>query len=332
MRLRSLALLALCLLSACDKSAAPAKKDVLRIGWVQSLATAPAVIAEHEGYFRQEGLTVELKGFSDGPLIQQALAAGQIDAAYMGAAPVFQWAQRGLEERILAKVNSGHAALIVRKDAQIRNLADLKGKRVAGTSRGSGMDVFLRGYVLGEKAGLVPDRDVTVVNMPAANMPQAMSSGGVSAAFGWEPFVSQAVLRGTARVLLDTGRALPDHPWYVVAATVPTLKARPDDIVRLLRAHHRAIAFLHEHPAEADAILIAALHIQPIQDSKGKTISAEAIVREARTRVRWSDELSAADIAFFERMAGWSYSLGYLSRPASVEALVDRSYAQKALR
>jgi NitT/TauT family transport system substrate-binding protein len=323
-------ILAVCLLFACGKPEVPREGSVLRIGWVQSLGTAPALIAEQKGYFRQEGLDVELKSFSDGPLIQQAMAAGQLDVAYLGGAPVFQWAQRGFDARMLAKVNSGHAALIVRAVAPVRSLEDLRGRRVAGTSRGSGMDVFLRGFVLEEQARLEPDKDVTVVNMPAANMPQAMAFGGVDAAFGWEPFISQTVLRGDARVLLDTGHVLPDHPWYVIAAPVRTLRARPEDMVRLLRAHHRAIAFLYAHPAEADAIIIRGLNIQPALDRGGHLISPEAVVHEARKRVSWSDSFTDSDIAFFQRMAGWSYRLGYLAQPGSVAALVDRSFARKA--
>lgn len=67
-----------------------ADSQPLRIGWVYALANAPALIAEKEGFYQQEGLTVELKSFGDGPVISQALAAHELDAAYMGATPVFQ--------------------------------------------------------------------------------------------------------------------------------------------------------------------------------------------------------------------------------------------------
>ncbi len=49
------------------------------------MANAPALIAEQQGFFKQEGLDVELKGFGDGPVIQQAVAAGELDVAYIGA-------------------------------------------------------------------------------------------------------------------------------------------------------------------------------------------------------------------------------------------------------
>ncbi|WP_280174523.1 ABC transporter substrate-binding protein [Pantoea rodasii] len=77
-----------------------AESQPLRIGWVYALANAPALIAEKEGFYKQEGLNVELKSFGDGPVISQALAAHELDAAYIGATPVFQWFSRGLKGRL----------------------------------------------------------------------------------------------------------------------------------------------------------------------------------------------------------------------------------------
>lgn len=56
-------------------------------------------------------------------------------------------------KRILAKVNYGQAAVIVDAKSPINSLEQLKGKKLAGVKKGSGMDVLLRGYVL-KKAGL----------------------------------------------------------------------------------------------------------------------------------------------------------------------------------
>jgi NitT/TauT family transport system substrate-binding protein len=335
MRRPSLFVLCICALTTVAGCGQPNKADQakpFRIGWVQAMANAPAIVAEQEGFYRAEGLDVQLKAFPDGPLIQQALAAGQLDAAYVGAAPVFQWAQRGLNARILAKVNTGQASLIARMDGPVNSLATLRGAKVASPSRGSGMDVMLRAFVLQQDAKLDPDKDLTIVNMPAANMSQAMAAKRVDAMFTWEPFVSQALLRGDTRLLLDMAQALPGHPWYVVIARAGALKDRPDDVLRLLRAHHRATAFMNDHPAQADAIIVKAFKLRPIARKDGSTIAPERIVAEARKRVSWSDRLSDSDIAFFQRQIGWSRSLGYLTKPISAASITDRSYAEKAAR
>lgn len=311
-------------------SATAVASQPLRIGWVYALANAPALIADKEGFYKQEGLDVELKPFGDGPVISQALAANQLDAAYIGAPPVFQWYSRGLKGQIIAKVNSGQAALIVPAKSSITQLTDLKDKRIAGVKKGSGMDVLLRGVVLQQQAGLLADRDVQVLSMPAGNMPAALHQGIVDAAFTWEPFVSESLLRGDAKVMLDVNQVQPGYPWYVLMALPATLKDRPDDVVKLIRAHQKAIDFINHHPQEADRIIAEAFKLQAIKTSDGKILPPEAVVKEARKRIQWSASLTTKDDAFFEQLMKDSQALGYMQKAPSLHELVDTQWLKKA--
>jgi NitT/TauT family transport system substrate-binding protein len=304
--------------------------EPLRVGWVYAMANAPAIVAEQQGLFAAEGLKVELKSFGDGPLLQQAVAAGEIDVAYVGAPPVYQWFARGLEGKILAKVNYGQAAVIASTDVPGQTVADLRGKKLAGVAKGSGMDVLLRGYVLKEYAKLDPDHDISIVAMPPANMNAALERHVVDAAFSWEPFVSEALLRGGSRLVLDVNKALPNYPWYVVMAVPKTLRERPDDVVKLLRAHGKAVAFLNEHPDAANRIIVDAFKIAPIQTVDGKTVAPEAVVREARKRLGWSAKLEASDQQFIQRLMDYSLSLGFINKPLKVDQLVDLSWQRRA--
>jgi NitT/TauT family transport system substrate-binding protein len=310
--------------------AAHADTPTLRIGWVYAMANAPALIADKKGYFAEEGLKVELKQFGDGPVVQQALSAGELDMAYIGAPPVFQWYARGLQSRILAKVNYGQAALVAGAGGPVRSLADLRGKKVAGVARGSGLDVLLRGAVLRDLGRLDADRDVQVVNMPVGNMNAALERNVVDAAFSWEPFVSEALLRGSGRLVLDVNQTFQRYPWYVLMAVPRTLAGRPDDVVKVLRAHRKAIRFLNEHPAEADRIIASAFAIAPIRTASGTAIEPAAVVREARKRLGWSDRLEPSDLQFIQRLMDDSQALGYLGRPLKASQVVDLSWQQRA--
>ncbi len=302
----------------------------LRVGYVFAMANAPALIADKQGYYHEEGLNVDLKALGDGPVIQQALAAGELDVAYVGTPPVYQWFSRGLQSRILAKVNYGQAAVIVDAKSPITSLDALKGKKLAGVKKGSGMDVLLRGYVLKEKAGLDPDKDLDIIDMPPGNMNAALERGVVDAAFSWEPFVSQSVLRGSSRILLDVNQALPQYPWYVVIALPKTLQERPDDVVKLLRAHRKAIAFLNEHPAESNRPIAEAFKLEAVQGTDGKTIAPEAIVAQARTRLGWSADLEESDIQFIQRLMNYSHDLGFIDTTLKTDQIVDTSYLEKS--
>ena len=309
---------------------AQAQDKPIRIGWVYAMGNAPAVIADRKGFFKDEGVNVEIKSFGDGPILQQALAAGDLDMAYIGAPPVFQWYARGLNSRIIAKVNYGQAALITQSNSTIHTLKDLKGKKIAGVAKGSGMDVLLRGYVLKDAAGLEPDRDATIVTMPAGNMTAALDRKLVDAAFTWEPFVSSALLRGTSRLVLDVNQAIPQYPWYVVMAMPRTLAQRPDDVVKILRAHRRAIDFLNNHPDEANQIIADAFEIPSVKTADGREIKAVDVVKEARKRIGWSDRIQQSDQQFIQQLMTYSRSLGFLDKDLRASEVIDTSWLQRA--
>jgi NitT/TauT family transport system substrate-binding protein len=319
-------------LLALSLTAFPSSADdkPLRIGWVYAMANAPAVIADKKGFYAAEGLNVDIKPFPDGPLLQQAVAAGDLDIAYVGSPPVYHWFSRGLESKILAQVNFGQAAVFAGIKSPINVIADLRGKKLASLAKGSGMDVLLRGYVLKEKAKLDPDRDLSIISMPPGNMNAALEHNDVDAAFSWEPFVSQALLRGSSKLILDVNRELPQYPWYVIIALPKTLQDRPADVVKLLRAHLKAIAFLQSNPDESNQIIADAFKLENIQSPAGKTIKPEEIVQEARKRMGWSARLDANDLQFIQRLMDYSLSLGFINKPLKVEQVVDTSFLQKA--
>ena len=185
-----------------NSGSANAANKKIKIGWVFAMANAPVVIAQAKGFYKEVGLDAEIISFTSGPIVHQALAAGQLDMAYIGSPPVYHWYSRGLKSKILAKVNYGQAAVVARKDSGISKLQDLKGKKLAGVKKGSGMDVLLRGYVLGEAAGMDPRKDLRIVPMPSGNMGPSVESGTVDAAFMWEPFTSQSLLPVTPKLFL----------------------------------------------------------------------------------------------------------------------------------
>jgi len=306
--------------------------EPLRIGYVFAMANAPVLIAEKQGYYQDEGLDVDIKALGDGPVIQQALAAHELDVAYVGTPPVYQWYARGLKSVILAKVNYGQAAVLAGSDTSLQQLGDLKGHKLAGVKKGSGMDVLLRGYVLKEHAGLDPEKDLDIIDLPPGNMNAALDRGIVDAAFSWEPFVSQALLRGSARLLLDVNQALPEYPWYVVIGLPETLRQRPDDVVKLLRAHRRAIDFLNQHPEQANQIIADAFKLDAVQRPDGSQASGAQIVAEARKRLGWSAELKAQDLAFIQRLMDYSKALKFMDSEVPLNDLVDTSFLQKSAR
>jgi NitT/TauT family transport system substrate-binding protein len=306
-----------------------AEKEKIRIGWVFAMANAPVLIAQEKGYFADEGLDAEIFQFNSGPLVHQALAAGELDMAYIGSPPVYHWYSRGLHSKILAKVNYGQAAVIARKDSGVRELGDLKGKKMAGVRKGSGMDVLLRGYVLGEAGKLKPDEDVQIISMPSGNMDPAVEENVVDAAFIWEPFTSKSLLRGNTQVIFDMNKAVPKYPWYIIMAVPDTLKEKPEAVVKVLRAHKRAVDYLNSSPDAGNETIAKAFKLGTVVDANGNSHSGTEVVAMARERLGWGWDITDADVAFIQRLMDYSHSLGYIRRPLKAEELIDLSFVER---
>lgn len=311
--------------------AAPAQSEnkKIRIGWVFAMANSPVVIAQAKGYYKEMGLDAEIISFTSGPIVHQALAAGQLDMAYIGSPPVYHWYSRGLKSKIIAKVNYGQAAVITRKDSGINSIKDLRGKKLAGVKKGSGMDVLLRGYVLKEANGLIADKDLHVVPMPSGNMGPAVEGGIVDAAFMWEPFTSQYLLRGNTKIIFDMNEAVPKYPWFVIMSPPDFLNNNRDLVYKALKAHRKAVDFLNSAPDAGNDIIAKAFKLREIIGKDGTIYSPEDVVAMARKRIGWEWELNDADLAFIQRLMNWSKELKFIKVQLSPADLVDMSFVAK---
>ena len=122
----------------------------------------PAFVADQAGYFTQEGLAVKLVFFQSGVQLMQSIISGDTHIG-MGSAPELVTAvNAGAKVRgVWGISNLMPYALISRP--HIRTINDLKGKKIAVSSRGS-LSEFLATYALKNK-GMDPSRDVTYISM-----------------------------------------------------------------------------------------------------------------------------------------------------------------------
>ncbi len=327
---RSFLVFVLSLVAGTWSMAADKPQKVIRIGWVYAMANAPVLIADKKGYFKEQGIKVELQSFTSGPRVRQGLMSGKLDLAYIGTPPVYHWYSKGLKSKIIAKVNYGQAAVIVRKDSGITKVSGLRGKKMAGVKIGSGMDVLLRGFVLTEKSKLDPRKDLEIRPMKPGNMGAAVENKVVDGAFVWEPFTSKYLLRGKTKLILDVNKELPQYPWYVIMAMPKALKEKREEIIKVLKAHKKAVAFLNSSPTAGNDIIAKAFHLTEVKDDKGKVHTPAEMLSMARQRLGWQSNLTAKDKEFVQRLMNYSRKLGYIKKDLSANELIDDSLLKAA--
>ena len=156
----------------------------------------PAWLAIQAGYFKAEGLDVGWESFGTTSARVSTLLSGNIDMA-VTAAPALAVMARGSKHFAIIGVpeNFGRVeGLIVRDGVKT---VDLKGKKVGVTFASSAHLLVLN---LLDQAGLKADKDVTVLNVPAPEMPAAFQSGQIDAA-AWTPQFNAISAMPGARVL-----------------------------------------------------------------------------------------------------------------------------------
>jgi NitT/TauT family transport system substrate-binding protein len=327
-RITAAAVGALAVVVALSTSLADAQSKV-RIGWNINLGNAPAQIAAERGLFSKHGVEADVRSFGSGPVLTQAMATKQIDVAYVGFGPAYNWLEKDLQTVALAQSSYGLGSVVVRTDSGVKSLADLKGKSMAGSRKGSGNDALTRMLLLREMAKLEPDRDVQLVGMGEETKGATLLEKKVDAAFMVEPFTSQLVATGQARIVVNTVDVAPRHPWYLIVARADWVKENRDLATRVVRAHIETVKLLNA--GEATDSLARIFKITAVTGIGGKVVSPEEIIRMARERVGFDYEINPKDMEFFERQVAWSKALELSSGTLRAQQLFDLTILNQVL-
>lgn len=219
----------------------------MRIGWQVGDVSTVLTLAVEKKLFEAEGLRVELKGFPAGPAMLPALAAGEIDIAWMGEFPTTSGYANGLpiEVFLVPHMHKSHIRVIGNPASGVKTLADLKGKKVGVSIGSTSHHHLLRAIAM---AKLTP-RDVTLVNLAPANMVPAYLSGQVDAIVTWEPGAGEVEARGGIR--LATTESLGTITGILWVARSEYVRKNPQDVQKFLRAWEKATDEYRRNPAES---------------------------------------------------------------------------------
>jgi sulfonate transport system substrate-binding protein len=237
-------------------------------GWTPS-AQAAAPLKELRldyAYYSPTSLVLRRFGWleeefkADGTSVRWVLSAGSNRALeYLNANSIDIGSSAGLAA-LLAKANGNPiktpyifsrpewTALVVRKDSNIRTLADLKGKKVAATK---GTDPYLFLLRSLQTVGLKRS-DIEHVGLQHADGRAALEQGKVDAWAGLDPHMAASELESGSRLIY---RNVAFNTYGFLNAREEFLAARPTEVGRVIRAYEKARAWIRANPPEAAKIL-----------------------------------------------------------------------------
>lgn len=159
----------------------PLEPITIKVGYMNNYGSLWSVLtAEQMGYMEEQGITLELSSFADGPTIISAMESGSIDIGYIGDGAHKLCAAGNAEIIALSHVSNGDAVI---GGPNVTTLEDLAGKTVAYAA-GTSSEVILTNAL--NSVGLTMD-DITAMNMDPSAIVTAMLTGDVDACALWSP-------------------------------------------------------------------------------------------------------------------------------------------------
>ena len=183
---------------------APEKKQLkLGVGGKSSLYYLTLTLCEQLGYFKEQGLDVEINDFAGGAKALQALVGGSADVVTGAYEHTIRMQSKNQDVRAVIELGRYPAInIMVRKDRPYKTPADLKGMKIGVSAPGSSTQMIAQ-YVM-VQAGLKPD-DASFIGVGLGSAPvAAIKKGEIDALSNTEPANSKLVKDGDVIVIADT--------------------------------------------------------------------------------------------------------------------------------
>ncbi len=224
--------------------------DTVKIAFSTWVGYGPFYIAAEKGYFKQNGVDVELVKMEDPKERFPTLMADRIQmiASTVDTALLYMKTPNDFQYVVAIDDSNGGDGIVAKKD--ITSLADLKGKKVA-VNKGSVSEFYLNALL--DKTSL-KESDLNVVNMTAADAGSAFVTNRVDAAVTWEPWLSRGKTTSFGHLLTDSSKT-PGLITDVLIAKTDWIKSHPQDVEAIVKSWEEAVAFYEQHPDEAIPIM-----------------------------------------------------------------------------
>jgi len=256
----------------------------IMVGGIDKQIYLPAKLAAQLGFFKEEGLDVELFNSTSGSQAATALLAREVQGVVGFYDHTIDLQAKGkfITDVVQFSVAPGEVVLVKAAEAdKLKQPANWKGLALGVTGLGSATDFLTR--ALAAKAGLKM-QDYTLVPVGAGDtFLAAMQQGKISSGMTTEPTVQRALSSGTAKIGIDlrspdeTRKALGgDYPAACLYMDRGWMEANKPTVQKLVNAFVKTLKWIQAHSAEEIADKMPkdyyagdrALYVQGLQDGK----------------------------------------------------------------
>jgi NitT/TauT family transport system substrate-binding protein len=297
----------------------------LNIGYQPSTHQIAYMTAAEKGWWQEDlapyGIEkIKEYQFPTGAPEMQAMMSGDLDVAYVGAAPVVAALSQepGLDAKIVTPVQINGSSLVLRPEHEYESPEDLKGLTIATFPPGTIQDTLLKNWL--SENGLDVETDVRVLGMTPGDAVTAISAKRVDAVFLPHPSPTVVEREGNGRTIVQSGEMEANHSCCVLVVSGELIREHPDIVEQIVRTHIKATEYNQANVDEAAQIY-----------SNKTTEDLETV----RTSLEEWDGEWITDPALIESSAvnysNTQYELGIIPKSLTREDIFDTSFYEKVM-
>ncbi len=299
--------------SKADSQAAGGSLTKVRVGYIGITCEAPIFCAVENGFFKDEGLDVELVK-CEWSKYKDVLALGGFDVTHHLIMYLLKPIEQGLDVKFTAGVHTGCLRVQTATDSKIKTVQDLRGKRIGVPGMGTPPFIFANRVLSAN--GIDGSRDVTWMVYPAGELGLALEKGQVDAIADSEPIGTLLMVDGKVRNVADQATDAPYKDEYCCAVVVSGkfLANNPKASAAATRALLRGAKWVEANPAAAARLSVEKKYLASNPELNTLALShlrympsvsgAEAAVNSAAVQMKAAGMLDAAtDVAALAKKA-----------------------------
>lgn len=272
----------------------------------------------YEQAFEKLGVKVEWAEFQSGPPMTEAMASDKLDFAGLGNMPVIAAQAAGIKFEIISQVLDGkqNTAIIVPANSSLKDIKDLKGKKIAVTKGSNAYNLLTRGL---HDAG-VDLSEVQIIQLQPNEAQPAFDSGKVDAWATWDPYITINTLTGKGKVLTEGGSLGVLAPSFIIVRKEIADKY-PELVTTYLSVYEKSRLWEEQNSGEATKKYAADYKIP-------EAIVGGMLTRSKSINIPVSDEIAAE----LQKTADFQESIGTIRRTIKVSDIVNNKFIEEALK
>ncbi len=293
----------------------------------RSVFYAPQYAAINNGYFKENGIEVELSTGQGADAVMTAVLANQCDIGFAGPEASIYVYNEGKEDytQVFAQMTKKDGSFLVAKENTDNfSWQDLKGKTVIPGRKG-GVPYMTLEYVL-KKNGINPQTDLVLDDSIKFDlMAGAFASGDAEYVTLFEPTASLTEEQGKGYIVASVGEEAGDIPYTAYFAKKSYIEGNEDTIRKFTEAVYKGQQWVKEHSAEEVAESIQSFF--PDTDIE----QLENAVQSYKDIDAWNDTPVLTEESF-NRLQEVMTMAGELEEKAPYDKIINNKYAEEVIK